>query len=196
MAPPPPGPSRLPPALFERRIIPAMRQPGDLPQVLELGLPAALMLKGDIFDVERVMNQARGKVAILLHIDLMEGIGRDKAGLTYLKQQFGISGIVSTRSNLIKEARSLGLISILRFFVLDSAAYATGVNLLNSLNPDAVEILPGVTVPYIKDSLARDVKSPVIASGLIQTTATIREVLAAGAAAVSTSRVELWKFKP
>src|SRR5437763_15211189 len=156
-------PSRLPPALFERRIIPAMRLPGDLSQVLELGLPAAIMLKGDIFDVERVMNQGRGKLAMLLHIDLMEGIGRDKAGLTYLNQQFGISGIVSTRSNLIKEARSLGLISILRFFVLDSAAYATGVHLLNSLNPDAVEMLPGVAVPYINELLARDVHSTIIA---------------------------------
>ena len=67
------SPSRLPPALFERRIIQAMRLPGDLSQVLELGLPAAIMLKGDIFDVERVMNQGRGKLAILLHIDLMEG---------------------------------------------------------------------------------------------------------------------------
>jgi glycerol uptake operon antiterminator len=189
-------PSKLPPALFERRIIPAMRSPGDLSQVLELGLPAAIMLKGDIFDVERVLNQVRGRLAILLHIDLMEGIGRDKAGLTYLKQQFGISGIVSTRSNLIKEARSLGLISILRFFVLDSAAYTTGVHLLNSLNPDAVEMLPGVAVPYIKDLLARDVRSPVIASGLIRNTETIREVLQAGAAAVSTSRPELWGFKP
>ncbi len=189
-------PSRLPSAVFERQIIPAMRLPDDLSQVLELGLPAAIMLKGDIFDVERVMNQGRGKLVILLHIDLMEGIGRDKAGLTYLKQQFGISGIVSTRSNLIKEARSLGLISILRLFVLDSAAYATGVHLLTSLNPDAVEMLPGVAVPYIKDLLVRDVQLPVIASGLIQTTKTIREVLGAGAAAISTSRSELWHFKP
>lgn len=191
-----PPASKLPPALFERRIIPAMRSPNDLALVLELGLPAAIMLKGDIFDVERVLNRVGDKLAILLHIDLMEGIGRDKAGLTYLKKQFGIAGIVSTRSNLIKEARSLGLISILRFFVLDSAAYSTGIHLLDSLQPDAVEMLPGVAVPYIKERLAQDVKLPVIASGLVQTVQTIREVLAAGAAAVSTSRPELWHFRP
>lgn len=173
-----------------------MRSPGDLDRVLALDLPAAIMLKGDIFDIERVQNRAQGKLALLLHIDLMEGIGRDKAGLTYLKQQFGIGGIVSTRSTLIKEARSLGLVSILRFFVLDSAAYNTGVHLLNSLQPDAVEMLPGVTVPYIKDLLAQDVKLPVIASGLIRTDQAIREVLAAGAAAISTSRPELWQFRP
>jgi glycerol uptake operon antiterminator len=80
--------------------------------------------------------------------------------------------------------------------VLDSAAYGTGVHLLNSLNPDAVEMLPGVAVPYIRDLLERDVRCPVIASGLIQTTETIQEVLRSGASAVSTSRRELWHFKP
>ncbi len=187
---------KLPAALFERQVIPALRSPADLPLVLALGLPAAIMLKGDIFDVERLADQGRGKLAILLHIDLIEGIGRDRAGLSYLKQQFGIAGIVSTRSNLVKEARSLGLLSILRLFVLDSAAYATGIHLLNSLNPDAVEMLPGVAVPYIKQELARDVRQPIIASGLIKTPATIREVIAAGASAISTSQPDLWKFQP
>lgn len=181
--------------LFKRQVIPALRSPADLPMALDLGLPCAIMLKGDIFDVERLMEQARGQLTVLLHLDLIEGIGRDKAGLNYLKQQFGIAGIVSTRSNLIKEARALGLLSILRLFVLDSAAYATGIHLLSTVKPDAVEMLPGVAVPYIKEELARDVHLPVIASGLIKTPQTIRELIAAGASAVSTSQVDLWNFQ-
>lgn len=188
--------SQLPPNLLERRVIPALRSPADLSLALELGLPAVILLKGDIFDLDKLMAQARGKLAVLIHIDLLEGIGRDRAGLAYLKQEFGIDGLVSTRSNLIKEAHSLGLISILRLFVLDSAAYATGINLLHTLKPDAVEMLPGVVVPYIREELARDVQPPIIASGLIKTPATIREMIAAGAAAISTSRTELWSFKP
>ena len=188
--------SQLPSTLLERRVIPALRSLADLPLALELGLPTAIMLKGDIFDLDKLMAQTRGKLAVLLHIDLLEGIGRDRAGLAYLKQEFGIAGLVSTRSNLIKEARSLGLLSILRLFVLDSAAYATGINLLHTLKPDAVEMLPGVVVPYIREELARDVQQPIIASGLIKTPATIREMIAAGAAAVSTSRTELWSFRP
>src|SRR3954464_4948517 len=132
--------SQLPATLLARRVIPALRDLADLPLALDLGLPAAIMLKGDIFDLDKLMSQTRGKMAVLIHIDLIEGIGRDRAGLAYLKQQFGIVGLVSTRSNLIKEARNLGLISILRLFVLDSAAYTTGINLLQSLKPDAVEM--------------------------------------------------------
>jgi glycerol uptake operon antiterminator len=187
--------SQLHSVLLERRVIPALRSLTDLPLALELGLPAAIMLKGDIFDLDKLVAQTKGQLAVLVHIDLIEGIGRDRAGLAYLKQQFGIAGLVSTRSNLIKEARSLGLLSILRLFVLDSAAYATGINLLQSLKPDAVEMLPGVVVPYIREELARDIQSPIIASGLIKTPAAIREVIAAGAAAVSTSRTELWNFE-
>src|SRR5689334_10106928 len=95
--------SQLPPNLLERRVIPALRSPADLSLALELGLPAVILLKGDIFDLDKLMAQARGKLAVLIHIDLLEGIGRDRAGLAYLKQEFGIDGLVSTRSNLIKE---------------------------------------------------------------------------------------------
>ncbi len=183
-------------ALLERQIIPALRNLTDLSLALELGLPAVILLKGDIFDIGRVSAQAKGKISVLLHIDLMEGIGRDRSGLAYLKQEFNIAGIVSTRSNLVKEARNLGLIAILRLFVLDSAAYSTGLNLLQSLKPDAVEMLPGVAVPYLKNEIIRDFHVPVIASGLIKNIATIKQVLAAGAAAVSTSQPDLWRFKP
>lgn len=182
--------------LFGNGIIPALRNSNDLSLALDLGLPAAILLKGDIFDLEKIRQQAQDKIAILLHLDLIDGVGRDKAGLAYLAQNFGITGIVSTRSNLIKDARSLGLFSILRLFILDSAAYTTGLNLLNSLHPDAVEMLPGVAVPYVKQDLKRDIKIPVIASGLIRTPQTIQEVLDAGASAISTSQTGLWSWQP
>lgn len=182
--------------LFGKGIIPALRNANEVAQALELGLPAAILLKGDIFDLDKLTRQTQDKLAVLLHIDLIDGVGRDKPGLAYLSQNFPIAGIVSTRSNLIKEARSLGLLSILRLFILDSTAYATGINLLNSLHPDAVEMLPGVAVPYIQEEIARDIKIPVIASGLIKTAQTIQAVLSAGAAAVSTSQTALWSWQP
>ncbi|HEX2910433.1 MAG TPA: glycerol-3-phosphate responsive antiterminator [Chloroflexia bacterium] len=186
----------LPSAIFERRVIPALRNISDLPVALDLGLPAVIMLKGDIFELEKLVNAAQNRLGVLVHIDLLEGIGRDKAGLAYLQRQFAVTGVVSTRTSLVKEAHSLGLLSILRLFVLDSTAYSTGIHLVNSINPDAVEMLPGVVVPYIKDQLTSDIKKPVIASGLIRTTETLREVLAAGASAVSTSKVDLWHYRP
>ena len=115
--------------------------------------------------------------------------------MRFLRDTLGLEGVVSTRSNLLKEARSLGLVSILRLFVLDSAAYQTGIGLLHALQPDAVELMPGVVVPHLAQDLARDISQPLIASGILRNEADIRQVLAAGAAAVTTSQQQMWGLK-
>lgn len=187
----------LPPALFERRLIPALRSPLELNAALENNPPAIMLLKGDIFDVALVTERtSQHNVLAFIHIDLIDGIGRDRPGLRYLQQKLGVSGVVSTRSSLLKEAHTLGMLTILRLFVLDSAAYSTGINLLSSVQPDAVEILPGVVLPHIAEEAARDIHKPIIAGGIIKTEQDIRTILAAGAAAISTSRQQLWNFQP
>ncbi len=187
----------LPEALFERRLIPALRSVSDLELALKNNPPGIMLLKGDIFDIEQTTRQARLRgVEVFIHIDLIEGIGRDRPGLRYLKENFGVRGVVSTRSGLLKDAQKLGLVTILRLFILDSAAYTTGINLLNSLQPDAVEILPGVVLPHISEEVSRDINLPIIAGGIIKTEENIRLILKAGATAISTSRQQLWDFQP
>ncbi len=179
--------------LAKHPIIPALRSPADLDAALAFHPLVLMLLKGDIFDLERVIERSRQQNTLaLIHIDLIEGVGRDKAGLRFLRDTLGLEGVVSTRSNLLKEARSLGLASILRLFVLDSAAYQTGISLLHALQPDAVEVMPGVVVPHLAKDLARDISQPLIASGILRNEADIRQVLAAGAAAVTTSQQQMW----
>lgn len=184
-------------AKIKNRIIPALRKTADLANALSYQPPLVMLLKGDIFDVAQLVEQASAhNVAVFLHIDLLEGIGRDRAGLRYLQQYMHVSGVVSTRSNLLKDAQALGMQTILRLFVLDSAAYQTGINLLQTVKPDAVELLPGVVVPHMAEELARDIKIPLIASGILKNAADIKAVLTAGATAVSTSHPELWGLHP
>jgi glycerol uptake operon antiterminator len=187
----------LPPAIFERRLIAALRSPADLESALSYELPAVMLLKGDIFDVAQVVKRASAfQLQVFVHIDLIDGIGRDRSGLRYLQQEMGVTGVVSTRSGLLKEAHALGMFTILRLFVLDSAAYSTGINLLSGTRPDAVEVLPGVVLPHIAEEAARDIHQPIIAGGIIKTEQDIRAILEAGAAAISTSQQQLWKFRP
>ncbi len=186
----------LPPAIFERKLIPALRNPSELAVAIANKLPAVMLLKGDIFDVAQVVEQAsQHNTLVFVHIDLIDGIGRDKPGLRYLKERLGVNGVVSTRSGLLKEAAGLGMFTILRMFVLDSAGYSTGINLLHSVQPDAVEIMPGVVLPHIAEEAARDIHQPIIAGGIIKTEQDIKNILKAGATAVSTSRQALWKFR-
>ena len=53
-------------------------------------------------------------------------------------------GVITTRSNLAMSARSMGMFTIQRVFILDSLAVDTAVKTIGQVEPDAVEILPGV----------------------------------------------------
>ena len=144
----------------------------------------------NIFSVKDYVERAHiNKKLFLVHADLLEGIGKDKQGIEFLKS-CGVDGIVSTKGHLIRFAKSCGLITIQRMFLLDSQGIESMDDLLNSTAPDFVEIMPGVVTKEIhRFSKGR---IPVIAGGLIETKAEVTAALSAGAVAVSTGKSELW----
>ena len=161
---------------------------------LEAGIGIIFFLTGTIFDLARATALVRETPAMLFaHVDLLQGVGKDPAGIRWLGQELGIHGIVSTRSNLIKAAQEEGLRAIQRLFVLDSEALRTGLKVVTSTAPDAVELLPGLVVPYIQHRIPFDALPPVIAGGLVETEAEVRTILKTPAVSVSTSRTELWR---
>lgn len=149
------------------------------------------MLRTDILTLGDDIQQARraGKKTFV-HIDLTDGLGKDYAGVSYLARM-GVSGIISTRANLIRLARELDLETVQRFFIVDSHSIDTAVDSVNFVHPDMVEVMPGV-VPKIIHRFCMRVKNSVIAGGLIETREEIIAACEAGAAAVSTTKEELW----
>lgn len=127
---------------------------------------------------------------IFIHIDMADGIGKDSAGLEYLCY-LGIDGIISTRGNLIKSARELGMMTVQRFFILDSRSVSTVFDSIKSSKPDMIEIMPGLMTRQIT-LFADSTDVPVIAGGLIETKEDVISALSAGASAISTSKPELW----
>ena len=126
---------------------------------------------------------------VMIHIDLAEGIGKDKIGIQFLKQ-CGADGILSTRANLIKLAKEQNMIAIQRFFLLDSKGIESIDEMLKTSNPHMMELMPGV----IDKAIARFQRGniPVIAGGLIETKQEVTNALGQGATAVSTGKNELW----
>ncbi|MBQ5911329.1 MAG: glycerol-3-phosphate responsive antiterminator [Clostridia bacterium] len=149
-----------------------------------------------IFCTANIMNvkdrieecHKHGKLAFV-HIDLSEGIGKDKAGVEFLAK-CGIDGIASTRGNLVKYAREQGLITIQRFFALDSKGVASIHDLTASSHPDFIEIMPGVISKIIKQVSGGPI--PVMVGGLIDTKEEVIDAINCGAVAISTSKKELW----
>lgn len=147
-------------------------------------------LSADLLTVKERVEQAHinGKY-ILIHMDLAEGIGKDRTGIRYLAQ-CGVDGIISTKAQLIRYAKEQGLLTVQRFFALDSKGMESIDEILRNSNPHLMEIMPGVIGKAIRKFSGGQI--PVIAGGLIQTKSEVTEALSCGATAVSTGREELW----
>lgn len=144
----------------------------------------------DLLSVNDQIRQAHesGKF-IFIHLDLAEGIGKDRIGVQYLAK-CGADGIISTKSQLIRYAKEQGLVTVQRFFALDSKGMDSIEDVLKNTNPHLMEIMPGV----ISKAISRFSKGhiPVIAGGLIETKNEVTDALRCGAAAVSTGQSILW----
>lgn len=138
---------------------------------------------------ERIKKAHAAGKAMFIHIDLADGIGKDKTGIEYLAS-LGVDGIISTRGQMIRFAREAGLLTVQRFFALDTHGLDSMQELLEVAAPDFIEIMPGVISKVIERFSGGSI--PVIAGGLIETKAEVTAALASGAAAVSTGMPELW----
>ena len=148
-------------------------------------------LEANLLTVKQHIQQAHdaGKV-IFVHLDLAEGIGKDRSGIEYLAK-CGVDGIISTRAQIIRLAKDTGLLTVQRFFALDSQGMGSVQEMLRSTNPHFMEIMPGV-IPKAITRFSTGVV-PVIAGGLIDTKAEITAALKNGATAISTGCAELWE---
>lgn len=148
------------------------------------------LLGGEISTIaNRIQSAKQAKKYIFIHIDLTEGIGKDKSGIRFLAR-CGADGIISTKSSLIRQAKELGLITIQRFFAYDSHGVNSIEDVLGSTQPDIMEIMPGVIGKVIERFSCGNI--PLIAGGLVETRQEVTTALKLGAIAVSTGKEELW----
>ena len=142
--------------------------------------------------VQKYIEEAHEKAKrIFVHIDLAEGIGRDRMGIEYLAR-IGVDGIITTRTQLARHARDAGLLVVQRFFALDSQGMESIAETLENFAPDLIEIMPGVIGKVISRFAVGDIS--VIAGGLIETKKEVVTALECGAIAVSTGKCPLWNM--
>ncbi|MCS7202614.1 MAG: glycerol-3-phosphate responsive antiterminator [Dictyoglomus sp.] len=176
-------------------IIAAVREEDRLTQALQSKTKVLFLLKTNILTLPNVVQEIKKHdKLVFIHLDLLEGLAQDKYALRYLGEVVGIDGVITTRTNLIQQAKEEELIAIQRFFVLDSSALATGVKIMQTSDPDFVEILPGIIFIHLGEELKNQLSYPLIAGGLIRTPEEARDILNAGAVGVSTTSIALWNL--
>lgn len=174
----------------------AMKSQEDMQVALDSDARLLFLLKGDAFQLTPFVRQAheRGK-GVVVHVDLVSGIGKDRAGIQYLRQ-IGIDAIITSKSQLVSAGHAEGLTTIQRLLLLDDSALETGVRTIARAAPDIVEVLPGIIFPEIASILHRLLPGPFIAGGFIRSASAVSRVKDAGGILSSSSTYALWQATP
>ena len=170
----------------------AIKSNEDIQVALDSDALLLFILKGDAFLLAPFVAQARerGK-RLVVHVDLVSGVGKDRIGIQYL-HDIGVDAIITSRSQLVSAGKAEGLITIQRLLLLDDSALETGVRTIARAAPDIVEVLPGIIFPEMAPTLRQLLPGPFIAGGFIRSQADVDRVRAAGAILCSSSTHELW----
>lgn len=174
-------------------IIPATRSIDDFNFAVEKTIsPSIFLLFGDIILLPALLEHAQHyHKRLFVHFDLLNGIGKDEAGIKFLARM-GITGLITTKSHLCRFARNEGMIVIQRVFLTDSDAMRAGIHLLHNVKPDAVELLPASIPTRIVEHFRKETNLPILGGGLMNTMDDVQQALNHGMTAVSTSNKELW----
>ena len=175
----------------KKRVAASVRTEEDFLAALDSSVDVIFLLYSNILTVgEHIQKSHDAGKKVFVHMDFTEGIGKDRAGLQYLKG-LGADGILTTKTSMIRPAKEAGLITVQRFFILDSHSVDTALDSIRIAKPDVVEIMPGVVVKKIKE-FADKVNTPILVGGLLEFPEEVDAAIEAGATAVSTADRILW----
>lgn len=178
--------------LADNPIIAAVKDDQGLGAVLTSSVDVIFLLYGNILNLPELANRVHsaGKAAFV-HLDLVEGLTNREIAADFVARSTSAAGIISTKSPLIKRGRELGLVSIQRYFLLDSMALENIERDLARDAADLIEVLPGL-MPKMIRRLVKATGKPIIAGGLISDKEDVTGALGAGAVAVSTTNPAVW----
>ena len=181
--------------ILERNpIIGAVRDGQDIDEVVKSSVGVVFILSANLINIKKITQYIQSyDKKVCIHIDLIDGLGKDHAAVDYLKEYVKPDGYITTKVTLAKYAKQAGLFTIQRLFIIDSHSLITGAKNVRETGPDAVEVMPGIAIKIL-ERIKEKISVPIIAGGLISTKDDIIDSLSAGVLAVSTSCRELWNM--
>ena len=179
---------------MKKPIAAAIRTEKDFSTALRSNVDMVFLLHSNNMTVNQCVKEihSAGKKAFI-HVDFAEGIGKDRFGLEFLAKQ-GVDGVLTTRTNIVKSAREFDLITVQRFFIVDSHSVGTSIESIKISKPDIIELMPGIVTKKIRE-FSEKADMPIIAGGIVETVDEVRAALAAGATVVSTGEAALWNVE-
>lgn len=174
---------------INQRVIPAVSGGKEFEKFLKGPFEYGILMNMNVEMLKQLTEMAheRGK-KILYHLDLIHGLSNDEYGCEYACRQLKADGVISTRGKVLETAKKNKKIAILRLFLIDTKSLEKGLMLCNSVNPDYMEVLPGLAcsiIPKLKEKTTVKIMS----GGLITDVDQIDECIKKGAVAVTISDI-------
>ena len=178
---------------MDQKILPASSNMKEFEQFLESPFEIGVMLEVHIAQLKNINAMAKqyGK-KMIYHVDMIQGLKNDDYSTEYLCQEYKPYGLISTKSSVILKAKQKGVLAVQRVFLIDSHALEKSYKLIQKTRPDYIEVLPGA-MPWMIKEVKERVNIPIFAGGLIRTPEEVKNALDAGAAAITTSKRDLWE---
>ncbi len=178
---------------ISQSIVPAARNIKDFEYLIKSKTDIIILLDCHITQVQSLLQLARtSKKNVILHADLIQGLKHDEYGAQFLCQVGRPYGLISTHSSVVAVAKKRGLLAVQRVFLLDSHSLENTYRMLKTVQPDYIEVLPGI-IPTVISQVCQTTKLPVLAGGFIRTMEDVEQILKSGASAITTSHKDLWK---
>lgn len=171
----------------EQKILPALSSLKDVEEFAASNFEICVLMNIHLALLDTAfLILARNNKKCLLHIDLIDGLSNNESGVQYICQKYHPYGLITTKHSLVKLIKRYDCIAILRLFLIDSNAIKKGIEQINKVIPDYVEVLPGICssiYPKIKAKLPCDM----IVGGLITSKEEIRAALNCDVKAITIS---------
>lgn len=163
-----------------------------LDNALDSKCEIVFLLTANIFNLREISNRVREKnKGLYIYVDSIDGFSKDTWGLEYIVKNICPDGIITSKQNLIKLSKDMGVFIIQRLFISDSNSLENALTSIRINRPNVIEVLPGI-IPRIIRDIVDNTRISLVSSGLINSKTDIDLSFKAGAIAISCSKEEVW----
>ena len=176
----------------QQKIIPVVENRTQLLRAFDAPQIKTIILRHcNLLELKPLLHHAfESEVAVYVHVDHIDGINPDSAGIRFLAHHLHVAGIISSNPRILTLGKSFELETIQRIFAVDSTGLETAFESLDTYTVDLLDISPALVIPYVV--AYTPLPLPFIGSGLISTFQQVQAVLRAGALRVTVVRPELY----
>ena len=123
--------------LVDSPIIAAVKDESGLSECLKTECQVIFILFGNVCNIGEIVRKVKeGKKTAIVHMDLVTGLSSKEISVDFIKKATQADGIISTKPMMVKRAKELGLLTIQRFFIIDSIALENSKRQIEVYHPD------------------------------------------------------------